>query len=79
MATTYGSISVAVGVCADMTKGIVNRFRTLSISRAAVLNGRVIGGALQTPASVVLVMAAALLTGFRPNATPVEWLARPAC
>jgi ABC-2 type transport system permease protein len=75
MATTYGSVSVAVSVCSDMTEGIVNRFRTLSISRAAVLNGHVIGGVIQTLFSIVLVIGAALLTGFRPNATPVEWLA----
>ncbi|MEE1666422.1 ABC transporter permease [Streptomyces sp. WAC07094] len=75
MATTYGSVSVAVSVCSDMTEGIVNRFRTLSISRAAVLNGHVLGGAVQTLFSVVLVVGAALLTGFRPNATPLEWLA----
>ncbi|KUJ40517.1 ABC transporter permease [Streptomyces sp. NPDC093228] len=75
MATTYGSVSVAVSVCSDMTEGIVNRFRTLSISRAAVLNGHVLGGVVQTLFSVVLVVGAALLTGFRPNATPLEWLA----
>jgi ABC-2 type transport system permease protein len=58
-----------------MTEGIVNRFRTLSISRTAVLNGHVLGGVIQTLFSIVLVIGAALLTGFRPNATPVEWLA----
>ncbi|MFF4959456.1 ABC transporter permease [Streptomyces sp. NPDC001222] len=75
MATTYGSVSVAVSVCSDMTEGIINRFRTLSISRAAVLNGHVLGGVVQTLLSVVLVVGAALLIGFRPDATPLEWLA----
>lgn len=75
MAATSGAIAVAVSVCVDMTEGIVNRFRTMSISRAAVLNGHVVGGVIQTMASVVLVIGAALLTGFRPNATPIEWLA----
>ncbi|WP_329545588.1 ABC transporter permease [Streptomyces sp. NBC_01356] len=75
MAATSGAIAVAVSVCVDMTEGIVNRFRTMSISRAAVLNGHVVGGVIQTMASVVLVIGVALLTGFRPNATPVEWLA----
>lgn len=75
MAATSGAIAVAVSVCVDMTEGIVNRFRTMSISRAAVLNGHVVGGVIQTMVSVVLVIGVALLTGFRPNATPVEWLA----
>ncbi|MFF4353320.1 ABC transporter permease [Streptomyces sp. NPDC001530] len=75
MAATSGAISVAVSVCVDMTEGIVNRFRTMSISRAAVLNGHVVGGVIQTMACTVLVIGVALLTGFRPTATPVEWLA----
>ncbi|MFD3930086.1 ABC transporter permease [Streptomyces sp. NPDC058614] len=75
MAATSGAIAVAVSVCVDMTEGIVNRFRTMSISRAAVLNGHVVGGVIQTMVSVVLVIGVALLIGFRPNATPVEWLA----
>ncbi|WP_405924036.1 ABC transporter permease [Streptomyces sp. NBC_00035] len=75
MAATSGAIAVAVSVCVDMTEGIVNRFRTMSISRAAVLNGHVVGGVIQTMVSVVLVIGVALLIGFRPNATPVEWVA----
>src|SRR6266545_60914 len=75
MAAASGAVSVAVSVCVDMTEGIVNRFRTMSISRAAVLNGHVFGGVIQTMASVLLVIGIALLTGFRPDATPVEWLA----
>ena len=43
MAATSGAVAVAVSVCVDMTEGIVNRFRTLSISRAAVLSGHVLG------------------------------------
>lgn len=75
MATAYGCVSVSVFVASDMAEGIVNRFRTLSISRTAVLNGHVLGGVIQSLFSVVLVVATALLLGFRPNATPVEWLA----
>ncbi|WP_406708153.1 ABC transporter permease [Streptomyces halobius] len=75
MAATSGSLSVAVSVCSDMTEGIVNRFRTMSISRAAFLTGHVLGGVLQTLASIALVVGVALLMGFRPHAAPVEWLA----
>ncbi|MEW2403071.1 ABC transporter permease [Streptomyces sp. NPDC046862] len=75
MAATSGAVSVAVSVCVDMTEGIVNRFRTLSISRAAVLNGHVWGGVVQTMVSIALVTGVALAIGFRPTATPVEWLA----
>ncbi|MDJ0383042.1 ABC transporter permease [Streptomyces sp. G-G2] len=75
MAATSGAVSTAVGVCVDMTEGIVNRFRTMPISRASFLTGHVVGGVIQTLISVAVVLGIALLIGFRPTATPVEWLA----
>lgn len=70
-----GSISTAVSVSLDMTQGIMNRFRTMAISRAAVMSGHVVGGVIQTMLSIVLVVVVAVLLGFRPNAGLVEWLA----
>ncbi|MFJ7203310.1 ABC transporter permease [Streptomyces sp. NPDC098789] len=75
MSATAGAVATAVGVCVDMTEGIVNRFRTMPISRASFLTGHVVGGVIQTLISVALVTGIALLMGFRPTATPVEWLA----
>ncbi|MET9292124.1 ABC transporter permease [Streptomyces sp. NPDC003077] len=75
MAATSGAVSTAVSVCVDMTEGIVNRFRTMSISRASFLTGHVVGGVIQTMVSVLVVVGVALLMGFRPDATAVEWLA----
>nr|WP_235032401.1 ABC transporter permease [Actinacidiphila yanglinensis] len=69
------SLGTAVSVCTDMTEGIIARFRTMAISRGAVLFGHVAGGVLQVMISVVLVTGVALAIGFRPDATPVEWLA----
>jgi ABC-2 type transport system permease protein len=59
----------------DMTEGIVNRFRTMAISRASVLTGHVLGSVVQTLISMAIVLGVALLIGFRPTATAVEWLA----
>ncbi|QGV79482.1 ABC transporter permease [Streptomyces ficellus] len=75
MAATSGALGTAVAVSVDMTEGIVNRFRTMAISRAAFLTGHVAGSVIQTMLSITLVVAVALLVGFRPNATAVEWLA----
>jgi ABC-2 type transport system permease protein len=75
MAATAGALTVAVGISVDKTEGIVNRFRTMAIARSAFLTGHVVGSVMQTLASIVLVIAAALLMGFRPNATAIEWLA----
>ncbi|MFI0215434.1 ABC transporter permease [Streptomyces lydicus] len=75
MAATSGALATAVGVCVDMTEGIVNRFRTMSISRAAFLTGHVVGSVIQTMVALALVIGVALAMGFRPSATPVEWIA----
>jgi len=58
-----------------LDEGIVNRFRTMAISRGSILTGHVIGSAIQTMASVVIVIAVALAIGFRPTANAFEWLA----
>ncbi|MEU9075053.1 ABC transporter permease [Kitasatospora sp. NPDC048538] len=75
MTATAGSVATAVGVCVDMTEGIVNRFRTMAISRSAFLAGHVIGSVIQTVIALVLVTGAAFAMGFRSSAGPVEWLA----
>ncbi|MET4927217.1 ABC transporter permease [Streptomyces sp. PSRA5] len=65
----------AISVAMDMTEGIISRFRTMSISRASVLTGHVVGSLIQTMIAMVIVVTVALLIGFRTDATPVEWLA----
>jgi ABC-2 type transport system permease protein len=68
-----GGASITVAM--DMTEGITARFRTMSISRAAVLAGHVVGNTVQAVIAVVLVLGVGLLIGFRPTASPAEWLA----
>ncbi|MFG3678908.1 ABC transporter permease [Micromonospora chalcea] len=65
----------AISVAMDMTEGIVARFRTMSIARAAVLTGHVVGAVTQTLIGLAVVVAVALLVGFRPAAGPAQWLA----
>ncbi|MDO3683310.1 ABC transporter permease [Micromonospora sp. C28ISP2-4] len=65
----------AIAVAMDMTEGIVARFRTMSIARAAVLTGHVVGAVAQTLLGLAVVVAVALLVGFRPDAGPAQWLA----
>jgi ABC-2 type transport system permease protein len=65
----------AITVAMDMTEGIIDRFRTMAIARASVLTAHVLGSMIQTLVGTALVTGIALLIGFRPSATPVEWLA----
>ena len=73
--TIAGTASgAAITVAMDMTEGITARFRTMSISRAAVLAGHVLGNTIQAILAVALVLGVGLLIGFRTTATPIEWL-----
>src|SRR5262249_60879202 len=59
----------------DLNEGIITRFRTMAISRASVLTGQVLGSLIRTMISVALVIAVALLMGFRPTTALAQWLA----
>jgi ABC-2 type transport system permease protein len=74
--TIAGTVSgVAITVAMDMTEGITARFRTMAISRGAVLAGHVLGNTVQAIIAVALVLGVGVLVGFRPTAGPVQWLA----
>jgi ABC-2 type transport system permease protein len=65
----------AIAVAMDMTGGIVDRFRTMPIARAAVLTGHVLASLVQTLASIAVVLGVAIALGFRPTTDPLDWLA----
>jgi ABC-2 type transport system permease protein len=64
----------AISVAMDMTEGIIDRFRTMAISRAAVLTGHVVGALIQTLGCLAVVLGVAMAIGFRPTAGPLQWL-----
>jgi ABC-2 type transport system permease protein len=78
MAVAASVQGTAISVAMDMTEGIIARFRTMAIFRPSVLTGHVVGSVIQTMLSLVVVTGVALLIGFRPSATPVEWVATAA-
>ena len=75
MTVASAAQGTAISVAMDMTEGIIARFRTMAISRASVLTGHVLGSVIQTMLSITVVIAVALLIGFRPTAGPLAWLA----
>jgi ABC-2 type transport system permease protein len=64
----------AISVATDMTEGIIARFRTMAISRAAVLVGHVLGAVAQSMLSLTVVAGVALAIGFRPTTGPLQWV-----
>jgi ABC-2 type transport system permease protein len=65
----------AITIAMDMNQGIIARFRTMAVARASVLAGHVVGSVIQTMLAIAIVVAVALLIGFRPTTGPAEWLA----
>jgi ABC-2 type transport system permease protein len=70
----FGSATTAVSVNADMTTGVIDRFRSLPIAGSAPLTGHVVAGILRNLVSTVLVLAVALVLGFDPTASVLDWL-----
>jgi ABC-2 type transport system permease protein len=70
-----GASGTAISVAMDMNEGIIARFRTMAIARASVLAGHVIGSVIQMLLATAIVLAVAVLIGFRSPAGPVEWAA----
>jgi ABC-2 type transport system permease protein len=71
----FGSSLTAVAVSNDMNGGIMDRFRSMNISGAAVLGGHVISSMARNIMSTVLVLSVAFLIGFRPPAGVLDFLA----
>lgn len=76
LAMTVASVALgtAISVAMDMTEGIMARFRTMDIARVSVLTGHVVGAMIQTAFAAVVVVGVAVLLGFRPSASPLDWL-----
>jgi len=61
----FSSFVVAIGLTADLEKGIVDRLRSLPISRQAVLVGRSISSLLHSSIGIVVMAITGLLIGWR--------------
>lgn len=63
----------AMNVASDMKTGIIDRFRTMSISKSAVLIGHTGAGVIRNTISTIIIFATALILGFRPKGDFIDW------
>ena len=61
----FSSATVAIGLTSDMQKGIVDRFKSLPISRSSVLVGRSISSLIHASIGIVVMGVTGLLIGWR--------------
>ncbi len=74
LAVCYGLGATATAVNSDMTKGIINRFKVMDVSRGAVLTGHVVASVLTNLVAAAAVIGVAFALGFSPSASFVDWL-----
>jgi ABC-2 type transport system permease protein len=74
LAVCYGLSATATAANSDMTKGIINRFKVMDVSRGAVLTGQVVASMLNNVIAVAAVVGTAFALGFRPSAGFADWL-----
>src|SRR4051794_30069753 len=71
----FGAASTAVDVANDMTEGIVDRFRTMPIHAASVITGHVVASLARNLVATAIVIGVAVLVGFRPTGSALDWVA----
>jgi ABC transporter DrrB family efflux protein len=71
----FASMSSGIGLAYDLQKGLIDRFRSLPMSRAAVVAGRTLTDLLRGCLAVVVMFVVGLIIGFRPEGNPLAWLA----
>jgi ABC-2 type transport system permease protein len=75
MAIAGAASGVAISVSMDVTRGIASRFRTMPVSRGSIIGGHVLAVTIEAVVTSALVLGLALLMGYRPAASPADWLA----
>lgn len=71
----FGATTTSLGVATDLTKGIMDRFRSLPMLNAAMLIGHTTADLARNLISSTIMVAVAFLVGFRPQASFLDWLA----
>jgi len=68
------SSSTALGVYNDMSTGIIDRFRSMAISKSAFISGHVWVSVLRSMIITASTIGVAFIIGFRPSASFFDWL-----
>lgn len=72
---SFGGFVTALGLAEDLKKGLIDRFRSLPMSRSAVLAGRTLADVATNVLSLVIMIGVGLLVGFSFDSPVYEILA----
>src|ERR1700742_4626857 len=71
----FGGFVTALGLAEDLTKGLIDRFRSLPTARAAVLAGRTLADVVTNTVSIVVLLVTGIILGFSFDASVPEIVA----
>jgi ABC transporter DrrB family efflux protein len=63
----FGGGATASGLVEDLAKGVIDRFRSLPMTRSAVLAGRTLSDLARSALTLTLMLAVGFAIGFRPQ------------
>src|SRR5687767_15414905 len=75
----FASATTAIGMTDDVNKGIIDRFRSLPMSRSAVLTGRTFSDVIYNAGILVVLMATGFAIGWRVESLPALEIGRASC
>src|SRR5687767_980181 len=68
----FGGFVTALGLAEDMSKGLIDRFRSLPTARASVLAGRTLADVVTNSISILVLVTTGLIIGFGFDADALE-------
>ena len=70
----FGATFTGAGMAEDMSKGVIDRFRSLPMTRSSVLIGRTASDIVYNLISIVMMSLTGLVVGWRIHTSPLEAL-----
>src|SRR6187551_1259225 len=74
IAIASGIAYTALRLFTDRQKGLFTRFRSMPVARSSILWAHVLTSLVSNAITVVVIILIALIMGFRPGASVLEWL-----
>jgi len=71
----FGAVTTSIGLAEDLQSGLLERFRALPMSRAAVLGGRTSADVVRNVFVIILMTIVGILVGFRPAGNIATYVA----
>ena len=71
----FGSTFTGAGMAEDMTKGVIDRFRSLPMTRSSVLIGRTASDVVYNLLSLATMSLTGLIVGWRSHSSPLDAVA----